>query len=82
MLEASPGRLLRYTHVTPARDGRPGSAHEIRVELEGIDDVGTRVTLAQDGNGTEDACRHSARQWKKMLDGLKLLVEQKRPSPL
>ena len=82
VLEASPGRLLRYTHVTPARDGRPGSAHEVRVELEGIDDVGTRVTLAQDGNGTEDACRHSARQWKKMLDGLKLLVEQKRPSPL
>ena len=82
VLEASPGRLLRYTHVTPARDGRPESAHEVRIALEGVDDVGTHVTLAQDGNGSEDACRHAARKWKKRLDGLKLLVEQKRPSPL
>ena len=82
MLEASPGRLLRYTHVTPARDGRADGVHEVRITLEGVDEVGTRVTLAQDGLDGEDACRHAARNWKKMLDGLKLLVEQKRPSPL
>ncbi len=82
VLEASPGRLLRYTHVSPARDGRPDNVHEVCIALEGVDEVGTRVTLSQDGNDGEDACRHAARQWTKMLDGLKLLVEQKRRSPL
>ena len=82
VLEAAPGRLLHYTHVTPARDGRPENTHEVRISLSGTDDVGTRVTLAQDGNASEDERRHAARNWKKMLDGLKLLVEQKRPSPL
>ena len=58
------------------------SAAMEKVVHEGVDEVGTRVTLSQDGNDGEDACRHAARQWTKMLDGLKLLVEQKRRSPL
>jgi len=82
VLDAAPGTLLRYRHVTPARDDRPERGHVVTVRLEGVDENRTRVSLAQDGNPDVDARRHAERVWTSMLDRLKVLVEQKAPSPL
>lgn len=81
VLEAAPGRLLRYTHVATAGQGQPERRHLVTVSLAGVDDVGTRVTLVENGDGDETSRRQSERKWSKILGGLKLLVEQKRPSP-
>ena len=81
VLEAAPGRLLRYVHVSSARGDTPEAAHEVTIALQGVDGNLTRVTLTQDGNRSLDARRHSARTWNTVLQGLKLLVEQRRPSP-
>jgi hypothetical protein len=37
---------------------------------------GTRVTLAQDDNATEQARAHSQENWEKMLSALKALLEK------
>ncbi len=39
---------------------------------------GTRVTLTQDNNASEDDRNHSEQNWKMVLDGLKQLVEKQR----
>jgi uncharacterized protein YndB with AHSA1/START domain len=36
---------------------------------------GTRVTLSQDNNATEQARQHSEKNWQTMLEGLKKLLE-------
>jgi hypothetical protein len=36
----------------------------------------TRVSLTQDNNPDEEARAHSAKNWEKMLSGLKQYVEQ------
>jgi uncharacterized protein YndB with AHSA1/START domain len=82
VLDASPGTLLRFRHVTPARDDAPERSHVVAIRLEGVDENRTRVVLAQDGNSDVDARRHAERNWTAMLDRLKVLVEQKAPSPL
>jgi uncharacterized protein YndB with AHSA1/START domain len=82
VLEAAPGTLLKFRQVTPGRDGAPDRAHVVSVRLAGIDENRTRVTLAQDGVADEAGRRQSERHWEAMLGRLKVLVEQKRPSPL
>jgi uncharacterized protein YndB with AHSA1/START domain len=82
VLEAAPGRLLRYTHVPgDARPDDPDACHVVTVSLAG-DEGRTHVTLTQEGVGDEEERRHSEQTWSRVLEGLKDLVEQRRPSPL
>lgn len=39
------------------------------------DGHGTRLTLTQDHNATEDARRHSEQNWRKVLEGVKKAAE-------
>lgn len=82
VLDVAPGSLLRYRHTSPAHDDAPERSHVVTVRLEGVDENRTRVTLAQDGNPDVEARRHAERNWTAMLDRLKVLVEQRAPSPL
>ena len=76
ILQASPGRLLQYSHFSPLSGlaDTPENYHTVTIELT---DAGssTRVVLTQDHNPTTQAREHSERTWKTMLLGLKKLVE-------
>jgi uncharacterized protein YndB with AHSA1/START domain len=76
VLRALPARLLEYTHFSPLAGlpDEPENYHHVTVELT-AEGGGTRVTLVQDNNVSEEARRHSERNWATMLDGLKREAE-------
>jgi hypothetical protein len=51
-----------------------GNYHTVTIELSSGEEL-TRVSLSQDNNATEEARGHSEKNWKRMLDGLKALLE-------
>jgi uncharacterized protein YndB with AHSA1/START domain len=79
VLRAEPARLLEYTHFSPLAGlpDEPENYHRVTVELAS-EAGGTRVTLAQDRNLSDDERQHSERNWATMLDGLKRVVEGSR----
>ena len=52
----------------------PENYHTVRYELS-AEGVGTRLTIIQDNNDTQEAAEHSEQNWKTVLDGLKKLLE-------
>jgi uncharacterized protein YndB with AHSA1/START domain len=78
LLDVEPTRRLQYTHYSPltGKADAPENYHTVTVDLED-DDSGTRVTLSQDNNPTEEAREHSEKNWKAMLSGLKEFVESR-----
>ena len=77
IVEFEPGRRLTVTHFSPlsGQDDVPENYHTLTYELEG-DGAKTRVALSQDNNSTVEAAEHSKANWKKMLSGLKDVVEK------
>jgi uncharacterized protein YndB with AHSA1/START domain len=77
VLEIEPGRELRYSHFSPLAGlpDKPENYHEVKIELSGVG-ASTTVSLAQDGNATDEARAHSAKNWMSMLEGLKKFVER------
>ncbi len=77
ILQMKPGRLLRYTHFSPVAGltDAPENYHTVTIELA---DVGgkSNVTLSQDNNSTEEARKHSEKNWSAMLGALKNFVEK------
>ena len=77
ILRMEPGRLIQYTHFSPLSGAPdlPENYHTVTVELtrEGAQ---TRVSLAQDGNQTEEERDHSAQNWAVTLQGLRKLLEK------
>jgi uncharacterized protein YndB with AHSA1/START domain len=71
-----PNQALQYTHFCPlaGRADKPENYHTVSIQLS-PDGNGTRVSLTQDNNPTEEARSHSEKNWKMMLDGLKKFVE-------
>ena len=76
ILQLKPARTLEYTHFSPLSGlpDEPGSYHTVTIELS-AEGPGTRVSLSQDNNLTEQAREHSERNWGMMLAGLKRFVE-------
>jgi uncharacterized protein YndB with AHSA1/START domain len=72
-----PRRLLQYTHYSPLSGApdTPENHHTVTIELAG-DGSGTRVSLAQDNNESEQARQHSEQNWKMMLESLKKRLER------
>jgi uncharacterized protein YndB with AHSA1/START domain len=72
VLRAEPGRLIEYTHFSPltGEPDIPENYHTVTITLSPEGD-GTRVDLAQTRNATEDARKHSEKNWNAMLEGLK-----------
>jgi uncharacterized protein YndB with AHSA1/START domain len=79
VLRLEPERLLQYSHFSPLSGlpDEPENYHTVTVELE-QEARGTRVTLTQDGNATEEAREHSQENWTGMLEGLRRYVELQR----
>ena len=72
-----PERTLAYTHFSPLAGlpDSPENYHLVTIDLS-ADRHGTVVTLTQDNNASEEARKHSQRNWALMLDALKKFVEE------
>ena len=76
ILQFKPQRTLQYSHFSPlsGRPDHPDSYHMVTIELS-PEGTGTRVSLSQDNNRTDEEREHSERNWSKMLAGLKKFAE-------
>lgn len=76
ILQLEPGRTLQYSHFSPLSGlpDKPDNYHTVTIELSG-EGGGTRVSLSQDNNRTEQEREHSERNWNMMLAGLKKFAE-------
>jgi uncharacterized protein YndB with AHSA1/START domain len=72
-----PNRLLQYTHFSPLSGlpDKPEHYHTVTITLT-PEGNGTRVSLSQDNNATEEAREHSQKNWEMMLGGLKTFLER------
>jgi uncharacterized protein YndB with AHSA1/START domain len=70
-------RLLQFSHFSPLAGAPdvPENYHTVTISLEGADE-GTRASLSQDNNTTEDDREHSQQNWAMMLQGLKKVLEE------
>ena len=76
ILRLEPERTLQYTHFSPSSGlpDLPEHYHTVTIELA-PDGGGTRVSLSQNNNPTEQAREHSQGNWAMMLAALKQLLE-------
>jgi uncharacterized protein YndB with AHSA1/START domain len=76
ILQVLPGKLLISTHWSPlsGTPDAPENYHTVSYELTGEAD-NTAVRIRQDNNASEDEVKHSAENWKMVLEGLKVLLE-------
>jgi uncharacterized protein YndB with AHSA1/START domain len=74
--QLTPGRALQYTHFSPLAGlpDQPENYHTVTIQLS-AEGNGTRVSLTQDKNSTEEMREHSQKNWDMMLQGLKKLLE-------
>jgi uncharacterized protein YndB with AHSA1/START domain len=72
----TPEQALQYTHFSPMTGlpDKPENYHTVSIQLT-PEGNGTRVSLTQDNNSTEQERAHSEKNWGMMLEGLKKFVE-------
>jgi uncharacterized protein YndB with AHSA1/START domain len=76
VLQVEPGKLLVSTFWS-ALSGLPDipeNYQTVRYELA-AEGKGTRLTIVQDNNPTQEDANHSAQNWSMVLDGMKKLLE-------
>jgi uncharacterized protein YndB with AHSA1/START domain len=76
ILQVEPGKLLvsSYWSAMSGQPDLPENYQTVRYELS-PEDGGTRLTVIQDNNDTQESADHSAQNWKMVLEGLKKVVE-------
>ena len=76
ILEFVPEKRLVTTHWSPlsGTPDVPENYHTVTYELA-PEDGGTKLTLTQDNNATEEEKYHSEQYWKMVLGGIKKLLE-------
>jgi uncharacterized protein YndB with AHSA1/START domain len=69
-------RLLSFTHYSPLTGAPdvPESYHTLTYTLEKTPE-GTRLTLTQDNNDTEEAAAHSTEMWRQVVQGVLMAAE-------
>jgi uncharacterized protein YndB with AHSA1/START domain len=82
VLEIVRAKRLRLTHFSPltGEDDVPENYHSLDYRLADEGDS-TRVTLDQDGNGSEEQAAQFSSNWQMTLDKLKDYVEEGRRAP-
>jgi uncharacterized protein YndB with AHSA1/START domain len=76
VLQIEPGTLLVSTFWSSfsGLPDIPENYQTVRYELSAEGD-GTRLTITQDNNVSQEDADHSAQNWKTVLDGMKKLLE-------
>ncbi len=77
ILKIEPEKVLETTYWSSMSglEDKPENYKRVTYELS-PENAGTRLTLTQDNNATEDEKNHSEQNWKMVLEGLKKLIEQ------
>lgn len=76
ILDVIPNKRLRYTHFSPlaGQADKPENYHTVSIDIA-PDGPGTRVSLSQSNNATDEERAHSQKNWEMMLAALKKYVE-------
>jgi uncharacterized protein YndB with AHSA1/START domain len=76
VLQVEPGKLLVSTFWSSLSGvpDLPENYQTVRYELAS-ENGGTRLSLTQDNNNSEEGAKHSEQNWEMVLEGLKRLVE-------
>ena len=76
ILQIEPGKLLVSTFWSSfsGLPDVPENYKTVRYELS-AEGSGTRLTITQDNNSTQEEANHSEQNWKMVLDGIKKLLE-------
>ena len=76
ILQVEPGKLLVSTFWSSlgGLPDTPENYNTVRYELSPEGD-GTRLTVTQDNNPSQEAASHSEQNWRTVLDGIKKLLE-------
>jgi uncharacterized protein YndB with AHSA1/START domain len=76
VLEARPNELLRITHYSPLSGlpDEPGNYHTVEYGLEAVAE-GTRVSIIQGNNRSDDEAAESEKLWSTVLGNLKGYLE-------
>ena len=76
ILQIEPERLLVSTFWSSLSGlpDIPENYKTVRYELS-AEGSGTRLTIIQDNNATQEEANHSAQNWKFVLDGIKKILE-------
>lgn len=76
ILQCTPGQTLQYTHFSPLAGlpDKPENYHTVTIELS-AEATGTRLSLTQDNNTTEQTRDHSEKNWNMMLVAMKKFLE-------
>ena len=79
VLQVEPGKLLVSTFWSSLSGlpDVPENYQTVRYELS-TEGSGTRLTVSQDNNATQEDANHSAQNWNMVLDGIKSLLEGRR----
>ena len=79
VLQVEPGKLLVSTFWSSLSGlpDVPENYQTVRYELS-TEGSGTRLTVRQDNNATQEDANHSAQNWNMVLDGMKSLLEGRR----
>ena len=77
ILTVEPGRLLVSTHWSPlsGTTDTPENYHTVSYELSESGSGGTRLTIKQDNNASDDERAHSEKNWQVVLAAMKALLE-------
>ena len=79
VLQVEPGKLLVSTFWSSLSGlpDVPENYQTVHYELS-AESSGTRLTVLQDNNATQEDANHSAQNWRMVLDGMKRLLEDRR----
>ena len=79
VLQVEPGKLLVSTFWSSLSGlpDVPENYQTVRYELS-TEGSGTRLTVTQDNNATQEDANHSAQNWSTVLEGMKRLLEDQR----
>jgi uncharacterized protein YndB with AHSA1/START domain len=77
ILQIESGKLLVSTYWSSMAGlpDVPENYKTVRYELS-PDGSGTRLTITQDNNTSQDEANHSSQNWKMVLEGIKKLLEE------
>jgi uncharacterized protein YndB with AHSA1/START domain len=75
VLQIEPGKLLVSTYWSSlgGLTDIPENYKTVRYELN-AEDTGTRLTITQDNNASQEESDHSEQNWKMVLDGIKKIL--------
>ncbi len=76
VLQIEPGKIIVSTFWSSLSGllDIPENYQTVRYELSAGGD-GTRLTITQDNNASQEDANHSEQNWKMVLEGMKKLVE-------